>query len=129
MHGSESTTRGVRVQVSPRFVAERSDRRNNLWVFSYEVRISNLGDRPVQLVARHWVITDANGRVEHVRGPGVVGEQPWIPPGAAHEYMSGCPLPTSLGSMYGSYTMLFEDGEQFEAEIAPFVLVEPDTMN
>lgn len=129
MFGSDCTTRGVRVEVSPSFVRERSDPANRLWVFSYDVRISNLGDRPVQLVARHWVITDATGRVEHVRGPGVVGEQPWIAPGAAHEYRSGCPLPTSLGSMYGSYQMVREDGERFDAEIAPFVLVEPDTLN
>lgn len=126
---SEATTQGVRVQVVSRFHPERSDPGAGYWFFSYTVRISNVGDGTVRLRSRHWVITDANGHVEHVRGPGVVGEQPTLRPGQMFEYTSACPLPTSLGSMHGTYQMERENGEPFDAEIAPFSLADPDSLN
>lgn len=122
---SHAVTRGVSVQVIPRYHPERSDPARRHWFFSYTVRIVNTGDQPVQLVARHWVITDATGREEHVRGPGVVGEQPRLPPGGAFQYSSFCPLSTSMGTMHGSYQMVTDDGATFDAEIAPFTLVDP----
>jgi ApaG protein len=93
---SDATTRGVRVQVRASYLPDRSAPRQGQYLFSYEVRISNVGDETVQLVSRHWVITDGEGRVEHVRGPGVVGEQPVLSPGASFEYTSFCPLADRL---------------------------------
>ena len=116
---SDTTTRGVRVQVSPRYLEEQSDPRAGLWAFAYHVVISNEGAEPVQLLSRHWIITDANGRIEEVRGPGVVGQQPLIAPGEAWDYVSGCPLGTAMGTMHGSYRMRTARGETFDAEIAP----------
>jgi ApaG protein len=117
------------VQVRSRFVAEQSDPDGGTWLFAYTVVISNAGDRVVQLVSRHWIITDANGHVEEVRGPGVVGAQPMLRPGESFEYTSACPLPTSFGTMHGSYQMLDQDGETFEAEIAAFSLNMPYAVN
>lgn len=126
---SDRTTNGIRVQVAPRYHPERSDPGRSHWFFSYTVRISNEGDQGVQLLARHWVITDGYGNVEEVQGPGVVGETPHLGPGEAFEYTSFCPLPTSLGAMQGSYRMRCEDGEEFDAVIDPFVLEDPATVN
>ncbi len=126
---SDATTRGVRVQVQPSYVPERSAPRQGQYFFAYRVRISNVGDETVQLVSRHWVITDGEGRVEHVRGPGVVGEQPVLAPGETFEYTSFCPLPTPIGSMHGSYQMVTADGARFDAEIAPFSLAVPTALN
>lgn len=109
-----------------RYAPEHSAPHLGQWFFLYTIRISNLSDETVQLVARHWVITDATGRVEEVRGPGVVGEQPVLEPGEAFEYTSGCPLPTPFGFMRGRYEMrVVEGGRRFLAEIAPFELREP----
>ncbi len=127
--GSDRITRDIRVQVKPTFHPERSDARAGVWFFSYTVKITNEGQDTVQLLSRHWIITDANGHVEHVRGPGVVGEQPVLEPGDQFEYTSACPLPTSLGSMHGTYEMALTNGSRFDAEIAPFTLVDPDSMN
>lgn len=126
---SDMTTRGVRVRVAPEYHPDRSDPRAQRWFFSYTVHIVNHGEETVQLVSRHWVITDANGHVEHVRGPGVVGQTPTLRPGEAFEYTSACPLPTSMGSMHGTYQMRTVEGDEFDAEIAPFVLADPDTLN
>jgi ApaG protein len=126
---SDTTTRGVRVQVAPRFLEDQSDPRAGIWAFAYHVRVSNEGTLPVQLVSRHWVITDATGRVEEVRGPGVVGQQPTLAPGESFVYTSGCPLPTAMGTMHGSYRMRLPDGEAFDAAIEPFTLAEPYTLN
>jgi len=126
---SDTTTRGVRIQVQPSYVPERSAPRQGQYFFAYRVRISNTGDETVQLVSRHWVIADGEGRVEHVRGPGVVGEQPVLGPGQSFEYTSFCPLPTPLGSMHGSYQMVTADGSRFDAEIAPFSLAVPTAIN
>ena len=100
-----------------------------MWFFAYTVHVSNEGTETAELVSRHWVITDATGRVEEVRGPGVIGEQPVLEPGASFEYTSACPLPTSFGTMHGSYQMLTRDGQTFDAEIAPFTLAEPHAVN
>ncbi len=123
MSNSEATTQGIRVQVESRFSAEHS--RPAQWFFLYTIQISNQGSETVQLISRHWIIRDANGRVEEVKGPGVVGDQPVLEPGDSYEYTSGCPLPTSFGSMRGSYQMVTAGGEPFDAEIAEFVLREP----
>jgi len=92
------------------------------WVFQYTVRITNLGAGTVQLIARHWIITDALGNVAEVKGPGVVGEQPVLAPGTSFKYSSWCPLKTPMGSMRGTYQMVGVSGEQFDIEIAPFAL-------
>ncbi|TVQ87501.1 MAG: Co2+/Mg2+ efflux protein ApaG [Deltaproteobacteria bacterium] len=125
----EKTTRGVRIRAEPRYHPERSDPIAKEWFFSYAIEIANESSAPVQLLSRHWIITDATGHVQHVRGAGVVGEQPRLGPGERFRYTSFCPLPTSLGSMHGSYTMRLDSGETFEAEIAPFTLVDPSTEN
>ena len=124
MLGSEAVTRGIRVEVVARYSADHS-RPGNQWFFLYTVTISNEGEDTVQLVSRHWVITDGAGEVEEVEGPGVVGEQPVLEPGDSYQYTSGCPLPTPFGSMEGSYQMVTGSGGKFDAEIAPFLLREP----
>lgn len=127
---SDTITRGVRVQVAPRYHAERSDPTRRYWFFSYEIRISNEGSERVQLVSRHWVVTDATGREQHVRGPGVVGETPVLDPGETFSYTSFCPMPTSMGAMEGSFQMVVSaSGERFDARIDPFVLEDPSTVN
>jgi ApaG protein len=126
---SETTTRGIRVQVQSRYVPERSEPDQSQWFFVYHVRISNEGTEAAQLVSRHWIITDANGHVEEVKGPGVVGKQPMLAPGEAFEYTSFCPLPTPFGTMHGTYQMATPGGEAFDAEIAPFSLAEPHAIN
>lgn len=126
---SEAVTDGIRVQVRSMFVPERSDPSQGEWFFAYRVRIENQGDQPAQLVSRHWIITDANGHVEEVRGPGVVGEQPLLQPGQSFEYTSACPLTTPFGTMEGSYQMVASSGRKFDATIAPFSLAEPAAVN
>src|SRR5258706_14088056 len=122
---SDTVTRGVRVEVESQFEAERSSPGAGEFFFSYTVRISNVGDEVVQLVNRHWVITNANGEVEHVRGAGVVGEQPVLEPGESFEYTSYCPLPTAAGTMHGEYEMRTPGAERFAATIEPFSLAAP----
>ncbi|MFQ5789379.1 MAG: Co2+/Mg2+ efflux protein ApaG [Acidobacteriota bacterium] len=129
MFTSEALTQGVRVNVVCRYSAEHSRPKRKRWFFLYTVRITNESTQTVQLISRHWIIEDANGHVEEVRGPGVVGEQPILSPGESYEYTSGCPLMTSFGSMRGSYQMVTENGERFDAEIAPFTLSEPYTVH
>lgn len=126
---SDATTRGVRVEVHSAYLPERSAPPEGRYFFAYRVRISNQGEETVQLVSRHWVIADSSGRVEHVQGPGVVGEQPVLGPGEAFEYTSFCPLPTPIGSMHGSYQMVTSGGARFDAEIAPFSLAVPTALN
>ena len=123
MFGSESVTRGIRVSVQSRFEAERSSPDEGQWFFSYHVRIANEGESVAQLVSRHWIITDGDGREQEVRGPGVVGEQPVLEPGQAFEYTSGCPLRTRWGTMEGSYTFEGADGEKFDVQVGRFFLV------
>ncbi|RMH19137.1 MAG: Co2+/Mg2+ efflux protein ApaG [Acidobacteria bacterium] len=122
---SEAVTRGIRVRVEPEFDPERSDPARGQWFFLYTVTLSNEGDEPVQLISRHWLITDGDGRQEEVRGAGVVGEQPVLAPGESFRYTSGCPLPTDVGKMEGSYRMVTSSGEAFDVAIAPFTLCQP----
>jgi len=126
---SEALTDGIRVEVESFFVPERSEPGQQQYFFAYRVRIANDGGAPARLVSRHWIINDANGHEEHVRGPGVVGEQPRLEPGQAFEYTSFCPLPTSVGGMRGSYQMVRDDGSRFDAAIAPFTLAAPHALN
>lgn len=127
---SDTTTRGVRIQVRPRFVPEQSDPDNGQWLFAYHITIRNTGEETVQLVSRHWVITNGEGRVEEVRGPGVVGYQPVLRPGEEFEYTSGCPLTTPVGTMHGEFNMVLPDsGEKFDALIEPFRLAVPKALN
>jgi ApaG protein len=126
---SSAVTRGIRVEVRARYVPERSTPAAGRWFFAYHIRISNDGDATVQLLNRHWVITDQYGRQEEVRGPGVVGQQPVLTPGESFEYTSFCPLGTALGTMHGSYEMQTRAGERFDVEIARFALTEPYAIN
>ena len=129
MFTSDAVTNGIRVQVKARFDPSRSKPQQNQWFFLYTVTIANQGATTTQLISRHWVITDANGKVEEVRGPGVVGEQPVLAPGQSFEYTSGCPLNTSFGTMHGTYQMITTKGERFDATIAPFTLSEPHALH
>ena len=129
MFTSESVTRGVRVRVRSQYAPEHSQPQTSQWFFFYTVIISNEGTETVQLINRHWIITYADGRVEEVKGPGVVGKQPLLTPGQSFQYTSGCPLTTSFGTMRGSYQMVTEGGEWFDAEIGAFTLSEPYTVH
>jgi len=129
MSTSEAVIRGVRVRVEAEYAPERSSPASQLWFFLYTVTIANEGDTTLQLMTRHWVITDGNNHVEEVRGPGVVGEQPVLHPGESFTYTSGCPLPTPFGMMEGTYQMVTRGGETFDARIAPFALSEPFTIH
>ncbi len=122
---SRAVTNGVRVTVSTQYLPHRSHPEESRYVFAYTVVIANEGKETLQLRTRHWIITDGRGRVEDVRGDGVVGEQPVLEPGDEFEYTSGCILETARGTMHGSYQMHRGDGSQFDAEIAPFVLATP----
>ena len=127
---SDTTTRGVRIMVRPRFIPEQSDPDNGQWLFAYHITISNTGEHTVQLISRHWVITNGEGKVEEVRGPGVVGYQPVLKPGEQFEYTSGCPLTTPVGTMHGEFNMVLPDsGEKFDARIDPFRLAVPKALN
>ena len=128
----EASTRGLTVRVRPQFLPDQSEPDQRRWVWAYAIEIENRGRETVQLLSRHWIITDGFGRVEEVRGPGVVGDQPILRPGERYAYASGCPLPTSSGAMAGSYRMITDDGEQFDIAIPAFSLDVPDgrrTMN
>ena len=111
------------------FLEEQSNPERDRYVFAYTVRVQNQGNIAAKLLNRHWIITDANGKVEEVRGEGVVGEQPYLQPGEGFQYTSGAILETAVGSMKGSYQMLADDGVTFDAEIPPFVLSIPRTLH
>ncbi|GAB4126020.1 MAG: Co2+/Mg2+ efflux protein ApaG [Sideroxydans sp.] len=119
----------VRVAVQVRYLADQSDEADDRYVFAYTITISNEGDHPVQLLHRHWIITDANHHVQEVRGKGVVGEQPVIAPGHSFEYTSGTVLATQVGTMQGSYQMQVVDGGEFAVPIPQFVLSVPRTLH
>jgi ApaG protein len=128
-NSSDTVTNHVRVEVESQYAPEHSQPLQHEWFFHYTVRISNEGDETVQLLTRHWIISDASGQTEEVRGEGVVGEQPVLRPGESFQYTSGCPLKTSTGVMRGTYQMVTEDGDRFDAQIAPFALHEPYTVH
>lgn len=125
----EAVTDGIRIGVRSSYVPERSNPGGLFWFFAYEVTISNEGDRPAQLLTRHWVITDGDGNVEEVTGDGVVGETPYLNPGESFSYTSFCPIRTDSGTMHGTYGMVRPDGERFDVEIPRFALSEPYTIN
>lgn len=126
---SDTTTQGVRVRVKATFWPERSSPDSNQWAFTYSIVVSNEGTLRATLRARHWVITDATGRVEEVRGEGVVGKQPSLLPGESFEYTSWAMLRTPFGSMRGEYLMERDDGARFEADIGEFPLAQPNALN
>jgi ApaG protein len=121
-----ATTGDVTVRVQPHYAEDLSAPHEERWMWRYHIRIENHGREPVQLLDRHWIIHDARGAREEVAGPGVVGEQPVIPPGGAHDYVSGCPLPTPSGSMEGSYGMI-AGTRRFRVAIPLFDLLSPDS--
>ena len=123
---SDTTTRGIRVQVESFYDEERSSPEESYYFFAYQVRISNVGHETARLVSREWIITDAHGHEQRVQGPGVVGEQPVLEPGQSFKYTSGVPLPTPSGFMAGSYGMVSATGEKFDIEIPAFSLDSPD---
>ena len=117
-----AVTRNIEVTVTPRFLSERSSPENGYFFWAYTIDIANLGRETVQLKTRHWRITDALGRLQEVKGPGVVGEEPVLKPGDSYEYTSGVPLPTPSGFMVGSYGMVTDRGEHFDVEVPAFSL-------
>ncbi|HWV09207.1 MULTISPECIES: Co2+/Mg2+ efflux protein ApaG [unclassified Pseudomonas] len=119
----------VDVTVTTRYLPEQSQPEQNRFAFAYTVTIANNGQLPAKLLSRHWLITDGDGRVQEVRGAGVVGQQPLIAAGQSHNYSSGTVLSSRVGTMQGSYQMLAEDGKRFEAEIAPFRLAVPGSLH
>jgi ApaG protein len=124
-----ATTEGIKVSVHAVYVPEQSSPRTHRYVFAYTVKIANEGETPAQLRSRHWIITDGEGRIEEVKGPGVVGQQPYLNPGDQFEYTSGCVLTTPRGEMRGTYQMHRPDGREFDAAIAPFTLTLPHSLN
>lgn len=129
MTHSETRTQNILVNVQSQYVAERSEPEHSQWFFTYTVRITNESDISVQLISRHWIITDGDGDVQEVRGAGVVGEQPTLKPGDHFEYTSICPLETEFGTMQGSYQMISSEGETFDAKVSAFSLSVPNIVN
>lgn len=119
----------IKVDVQTQYIAEQSDPDEERYVFSYTITIRNEGSVPAKLLTRHWIITNANGKTQEVRGEGVVGEQPHLKPGEGFRYTSGAVLETPVGTMQGSYQMLADDGIKFDAEISPFTLSTPHTIH
>jgi ApaG protein len=119
----------ISVAVQTQFLQEQSTPDSNRYAFSYTIRIENTGSVPARLISRHWIITDSNGKVQEVRGEGVVGEQPWLRPGDNFQYTSGAVLETDIGTMRGSYHMLADDGRRFDAAIPQFTLSIPRTVH
>ncbi|MES2484247.1 MAG: Co2+/Mg2+ efflux protein ApaG [Pseudomonadota bacterium] len=111
-----------RVEVAPQFLPEQSAPSQGIYSFAYTITITNTGEVTAQLISRHWIITDATGQIEQVKGLGVVGHQPLLKPGESFQYSSGCRLRTPSGTMHGSYFFVAEDGERFESEVPMFVL-------
>ena len=119
----------ITIGVETAYLEEQSEPRQDQYAFSYTITIQNTGELPAKLINRHWVITDANGKIEEVRGEGVVGEQPYLKPGEAFRYTSGAILDTPVGAMEGEYEMIADDGEMFLATIPPFSLAVPNRLN
>jgi ApaG protein len=119
----------IDVSVVTRFLAEQSQPEHQRFAFAYTVTVQNNGALPARLLSRHWVITDGDGKVEEVRGSGVVGQQPLIEAGHSHTYSSGTVMATKVGNMQGSYQMLAQDGQHFDAVIAPFRLAVPGALH
>jgi len=125
----EETQCDIRIQVTTSYVDDQSEPDMDRYVFAYTITISNSGNVAAQLISRHWIITDANGKVQEVNGDGVVGEQPYLNPGEEFRYSSGAVLETPVGAMQGIYRMQTEGGASFDAPIAPFTLAVPGLLN
>jgi ApaG protein len=125
----QETPYRIQVQVKTDYLDHQSDPNADRYVFAYTITIANTGREPARLLDRHWIITDANGKVEEVKGEGVVGKQPYLRPGEAFRYTSGAVLETPVGSMHGSYGMLSDDGTQFDTKISPFSLAVPNRLH
>jgi len=119
----------IDIDVKTAFLADQSEVDNERFVFSYTITIHNSGEQPAKLLNRHWIITDANGKTQEVRGEGVVGQQPYLKPGESYQYTSGTVLETPVGSMQGEYEMTTNDGKRFVAPIAPFSLAQPRSLH
>jgi ApaG protein len=119
----------IDIDVATRFLDDQSEPDEGRYAFAYTIRLRNAGDVPARLLTRHWVITDANGKVKEVRGDGVVGEQPWLRPGDQYEYTSGAVIETNVGTMHGSYAWVADDGTAFDAPIPSFTLAVPRTLH
>ena len=119
----------IDIVVKPFYIAEQSDPNNNHFVFSYTVTIHNSGTTPAKLLSRHWIITDGDGQIQEVKGEGVIGEQPHLQPGEGFQYTSGTFMNTPFGTMHGSYQMINDDGEKFDASIPSFQLIAPNTLH
>lgn len=119
----------MHVEVTPQFVPDQSDPSKQQFIFAYTVRIKNTGEKPAQVISRHWIITDGNQKVNEVRGLGVVGQQPLLGPGETFEYTSGCPLATPVGTMKGTFLCVGENGVPFDVDIAEFMLAMPRTLH
>ncbi|MEC7621672.1 MAG: Co2+/Mg2+ efflux protein ApaG [Candidatus Neomarinimicrobiota bacterium] len=125
----KTSTRFTKIEVSPNYVPSRSDLSKPIFFFSYHIKITNISNDTIQLHSRYWNITDGNGNVEEIRGPGVVGRQPHIKSGETFEYTSYCPLPTNFGVMHGYFEMINNNGTIFNAKISPFRLTTPFSVN
>ena len=119
----------IDIKVLPAYIADQSDPKNNHYVFSYTVTIKNTGSTPAKLLTRHWIITDGDGQTQEVKGDGVIGEQPHLKPGEGFQYTSGTFMNTPFGTMHGSYQMLSDAGEKFDADIPTFQLSVPNTLH
>lgn len=126
---SDTKTRDLRITVRPEFVDAQSDMSAEQYLFAYHVTLSNEGAEKLQVISRHWIITDGNGEVEEVRGPGLVGETPILLAGESFEYSSACPLKTPIGTMEGSFQVICEDGSAYPARIDPFLLAKPGSLH
>ena len=126
---SVCVTQGIKVSVATHYLPDQSEPQYGKWIFAYDITITNEGSEPAQLLTRHWIIKDAQHHTEEVRGEGVVGETPYLEPGQSFSYRSYCPLRTEYGTMRGTYGMVRPGGEEFEAVIAPFVLIAQNLLN
>lgn len=126
---SNTISKGIRIRVEPEYLPQRSDPTKPIYYFAYHITISNESEKTTQLISRYWHITDSNGNVEEIRGPGVVGKQPRLKSGESFEYTSFCPLPTEFGVMYGTFRMVRDNGNSFNAKIKPFKLAVPFSVN
>jgi len=126
---SKENLSNINIDVQTAFIPEQSEVQNNRYVFSYTITILNQGDETAQLLNRHWIITDANGKTQEVKGEGVIGQQPHIKPGESYQYTSGTVLQTPVGSMQGEYEMTRDNGSRFMTEIAPFSLAYPQALH
>ncbi len=126
---SNTISKGIRIRVEPEYLPQRSDPTKPIYYFAYHISITNESEKIIQLISRYWHITDSNGNVEEIRGPGVVGKQPKLKKGELFKYTSFCPLPTEFGVMYGAFRMARDNGESFNARIKPFKLAVPFSVN